>query len=197
MIPAIPDLPIGILLISIVSVIATFASGTYIAVKLINLVVNWRKRENPREVVELKNENQTLRDRVENLETLVCRLDQEINTQLEKSMWLSRSSPGTGNSQQMTAMLNIKGALESRFQVMEEIGRGGMGIVFLAYDKQLKDNVAIKVLSPFLSSDADSLERMRREVTAARKITHSNVIKIFDLAEAGGLHYITMEYFPG
>jgi len=81
--------------------------------------------------------------------------------------------------------------------VLKELGRGGMGIVFLAYDKQLKDNVAIKVLSPFLSNDAESLERMRREVTAARKITHSNVIKIYDIAEAGGLHYITMEYFPG
>ena len=72
-----------------------------------------------------------------------------------------------------------------------------MGIVFLALDKQLKENVAIKVLSPFLSNDSESLERMRREVTAARKITHTNVIKIYDIAEANGLHYITMEYFPG
>lgn len=197
MIPPIPDLPIGISLVSIISVIATFASGTYIAVKLINAIANWRKREPALDSVELKKENQLLRDRVENLETLVCRLDQEINSQLEKSLWLSRPALGSGSSQQMTAMLNISSVLESRFQVMQELGRGGMGIVFLAYDKQLKDNVAIKVLSPFLSHDEESLERMRREVTAARKITHSNVIKIFDLAEAGGLHYITMEYFPG
>lgn len=197
MIPPIPDLPIGISLVSIISVIATFASGTYIAVKLINAIANWRKREPALDSVELKKENQLLRDRVENLETLVCRLDQEINSQLEKSLWLSRPALGSGSSQQMTAMLNISSILESRFQVMQELGRGGMGIVFLAYDKQLKDNVAIKVLSPFLSHDEESLERMRREVTAARKITHSNVIKIFDLAEAGGLHYITMEYFPG
>ena len=193
----IPDLPLGISLISIVSVVATFASGTYIAVKIINMIASWRKREPAQDSIELRKENQVLRDRVENLETLVCRLDQEINTQLEKSLWLSRPALGSGNSQQMTAMLNISTILESRFQVMQELGRGGMGIVFLAYDKQLKDNVAIKVLSPFLSNDEESLERMRREVTAARKITHSNVIKIFDLAEAGGLHYITMEYFPG
>jgi serine/threonine protein kinase len=195
--PDVPDIPFGVSLISIISIIATFASGTFIAIKIINLVANWRKKDNPKEMLELRKENQTLRDRVENLETLVCRLDQEINTQLEKSMWQSRSSPGTGNSQQMTGMLNIAGMLEGRFQVLQELGRGGMGIVFLAYDKQLKDNVAIKVLSPFLSNDAESLERMRREVTAARKITHANVIKIFDIAEAGGLHYITMEYFPG
>ena len=195
--PAPWDLPIGISLISIISIIATFASGTFIAVKIIGLIGNWRKRENPQEVIELRKENQTLRDRVENLETLVCRLDQEINTQLEKSAWLSNSTPGSGNSRQMTSMLNIPGALENRFQVLQELGRGGMGIVFLAYDKQLKDNVAIKVLSPFLSNDTESLDRMRREVTAARKITHTNVIKIFDISEAGGLHYITMEYFPG
>lgn len=197
MIPPIPDLPLGLSLVSIISVIATFASGTFIAIKIINVIANWRKRENPQEVIELRKENATLRDRVENLETLVCRLDQEINTQLEKSSWMARSSPSLDNSRQMTAMLNISGALESRFQVLQELGRGGMGIVFLAYDKQLKDNVAIKVLSPFLSNDSESLERMRREVTSARRITHSNVIKIFDIAEAGGLHYITMEYFPG
>lgn len=194
----IPDLPLGLTILSIFSVIVTFGSMTYIGVKIINAISNWRKRENPQEFLELKKENKTLKDRIENLEGLVCRLDGEINTQLEKSMWWSRTGPGlAGNSQQMTAMLNIAGVLESRFQVMQELGRGGMGIVFLAYDKQLKENVAIKVLSPMLSNDSESLERMRREVTAARRITHMNVIKIYDIAEAGGLHYITMEYFPG
>jgi eukaryotic-like serine/threonine-protein kinase len=197
MAPLIPDLPIGITMISVISVLATFGSLTWIGVKIINAIASRGKKENTQEMIELKKENSALKDRIENLETLVCRLDQEINTQLEKSLWLSRSNPGAANSQQMTAMVNITSALESRFQVLKELGRGGMGIVFLAYDKQLKDNVAIKVLSPFLSNDAESLERMRREVTAARKITHSNVIKIYDIAEAGGLHYITMEYFPG
>ncbi len=195
--PFIPDLPFGITLVSVISVIMTFGSLTYLGVKIINAIASRGKKENPQDLVELKKENTVLKDRIENLETLVCRLDQEINTQLEKSIWLSRSNPGTSNSQQMTAMVNITSALEGRFQVLKELGRGGMGIVFLAYDKQLKDNVAIKVLSPFLSNDSESLERMRREVTAARKITNSNVIKIYDIAEAGGLHYITMEYFPG
>jgi serine/threonine protein kinase len=195
--PMIPDLPIGIMMISVIAIIATFGSLTWLGVKIINAIASRGKKENPQEVKELKQENAALKDRIENLETLVCRLDQEINTQLEKSLWLSRSNPGTANSQQMTAMVNITTALESRFQVLKELGRGGMGIVFLAYDKQLKDNVAIKVLSPFLSNDSESLERMRREVTAARKITNSNVIKIYDIAEAGGLHYITMEYFAG
>lgn len=193
----IPDLPFGIAVISAIAIIATFGSLTLIGYKVVDLIINWRKKENPKEVAEVKKENQVLKDRVSNLEELVCRLDQEINRQFEKSLWWSRPALGTGNSQQMTAMINISSALENRFQILKELGRGGMGIVFLALDKQLKENVAIKVLSPFLSNDSESLERMRREVTAARKITHTNVIKIYDIAEANGLHYITMEYFPG
>lgn len=195
----IPDLPVGIMLVSVISVIVTFGSLTYLGAKIINAIMQWRgsRKENPQDVAELKKENHTLKERVQNLEGLVCRLDQEINSQLEKSIWLSRPPLSSGTSQQMTSMMNITGALETRFQVLQELGRGGMGIVFLAYDKQLKDNVAIKVLSPFLGNDPESLERMRREVTAARRITHTNVIKIYDIAESNGLHYITMEYFAG
>ncbi len=193
----IPDLPLGIAVISAIAIIATFGSLTFIGYKIVDVISTWKKKENPKEVAEAKKENQVLKDRVANLEELVCRLDQEINRQFEKSLWWSNRGLGTGNSQQMTAMINISSALENRFQILQELGRGGMGIVFLALDKQLKENVAIKVLSPFLSNDAESLERMRREVTAARKITHTNVIKIYDINEANGLHYITMEYFHG
>lgn len=195
--PEIPDLPVGIMLVALFSSIGGIAMVAYLGGKFLDMIGNWRKKEDPKPVNELKQENRALRDRIENLENLVCRLDQELNTQMEKSVWLSRSGPSPANSQQITVMANLTSALESRYQVMQELGRGGMGIVFLAYDKQLKENVAIKVLSPFLSHDPDSLERMRREVTSARKITHSNVIKIYDIAEAGGLHYITMEYFSG
>jgi serine/threonine-protein kinase len=87
--------------------------------------------------------------------------------------------------------------LENRFQLLKEIGRGGMGIVFQAYDKQLKENVAIKVLSPLLSNNVDGLERLKREVSAARRITHPNVIRIHDISESGGLHFVSMEYFSG
>lgn len=192
-----PDLPIGVALVAIFSSVGGIIMVAYLGGKFIDMIGNWRKKDDPKEVLALKQENKTLRDRVDNLETLVCRMDQELNSQMEKAVWLSRSGPSPANSQQMTVMQNLTSALESRYQVMQELGRGGMGIVFLAYDKQLKENVAIKVLSPFLSHDPDAVERMRREVTAARKITNNNVIKIYDIAEAGGLHYITMEYFPG
>jgi len=142
-----------------------------------------------------------LQERVENLETLICRLDSEINVQLEKSLGVGRvtTTPlsSSGNSQMPTAFMNVVSALEGRYQILKELGRGGMGIVYQAHDKQLKDQVAIKILSPLLSNDPEALERMKREVSAARRITHPNVIRIHDIAETGGLHYVSMEYFQG
>ena len=140
-----------------------------------------------------------LRERVENLETLICRLDTEINYQLEKSMGagVTTAPESSGNSQMPTTFMNIATALEGRYQILKELGRGGMGIVFQAHDKQLKEQVAIKILSPLLSNDDQALERLKREVSAARRITHPNVIRIHDISELNGLHYVSMEFFPG
>jgi eukaryotic-like serine/threonine-protein kinase len=150
---------------------------------------------------EKEGEVKKLQERVENLETLICRLDSEINLQLEKSLGVGRvgtpSVSASGNSQMPTAFMNVVSALEGRYQILKELGRGGMGIVYQAHDKQLKDQVAIKILSPLLSNDPEALERMKREVSAARRITHPNVIRIHDIAETGGLHYVSMEYFQG
>jgi hypothetical protein len=138
-------------------------------------------------------------ERIENLEALMCRLDAEINSQLEQTLSAGkvRTLQNAGDSQMPTIFLNISTALENRFQLLKEIGRGGMGIVFQAHDKQLKEQVAIKVLSPLLSNNADGLERLKREVSAARRITHPNVIRIHDISESGGLHFVSMEYFSG
>jgi serine/threonine-protein kinase len=141
-----------------------------------------------------------LRERVENLENLVCRLDSELNVQIEKSLSSGRiitSSGAAGVSQMPTTFMNVASALESRFQLLKELGRGGMGIVFQAHDKQLREPVAIKILSPILSTNTDALERLKREVSAARRVTHANVIRIHDISEMNGLHFITMEYFHG
>jgi hypothetical protein len=141
-----------------------------------------------------------LEERMENLEALICRLDSELNQQMEKSLILARTgSPvaAAEASQMPTSILNVASALENRFQVLKEIGRGGMGVVFQAYDKQLREQVAIKVLSPLLSHDAEALERLKREVSAARRVTHSNVIRIHDISETNQLYYVSMEYFGG
>jgi serine/threonine-protein kinase len=141
-----------------------------------------------------------LEDRLENLETLIVRLDTEINSQLERSITfgkVSTSSDAAGLSQMPTTFMNVASALEGRFQLLKELGRGGMGIVFQAHDKQLNEQVAIKILSPMLSNDPEALERLKREVSAARRVTHTNVIRTYDIAENNGLHYVSMEYFAG
>jgi serine/threonine-protein kinase len=141
-----------------------------------------------------------MEERVQNLEALICRLDSEMNYQLERSLSLGRivtTPDAAGVSQMPTTFMNVAAALEGRYQILKELGRGGMGIVFQAYDKQLKEQVAIKILSPLLGSDPDALERLKREVSAARRITHTNVIRIHDISEVNGLHYICMEYFHG
>jgi len=151
-----------------------------------------------KDTLESANWNKSM-DRIENLEALICRLDAEINSQLEQTMSGGKITTleNAGNSQKPTVFLNISSALENRFQLLKELGRGGMGIVYQAHDKQLKEQVAIKILSPLLSNNSDALERLKREVSAARRITHPNVIKIYDISESEGIHFVSMEYFPG
>ena len=155
-----------------------------------------QSRKNPEDEKRTKK----LEERVQNLEALICRLDAEINQQFERSLSMGRvvtTPESAGVSQMPTTFMNVASALEGRYQILRELGRGGMGIVFQAYDKQLNEQVAIKILSPLLASDPDALERLKREVSAARRVTHSNVIRIHDISEIQGLHYVSMEYFHG
>jgi serine/threonine-protein kinase len=154
------------------------------------------QRTNPEQEADMKR----MKDRLENLEAVMCNLDREMNWQLERSLSSGALVTGTGAagvSQMPTTFMNVAAALEGRYQILKELGRGGMGIVFQAQDKQLNEQVAIKILSPLLSNDAEALERMRREVSAARRITHPNVIRTYDLSEVNGLHFVSMEYFAG
>jgi serine/threonine-protein kinase len=85
-----------------------------------------------------------------------------------------------------------------RYEIGEVLGRGGMGVVYRAYDRQLGEGVAIKVLRPELGSlDATVLERFKQELRLARRITHRNVVRTYDLGETGGTYYITMELVRG
>ena len=141
-----------------------------------------------------------MEERMANLEALLCRLDTELNQQMERSLISTRmfaTPTSAGRSAMPTTLLSLATALEGRYQVLAELGRGGMGIVYQAYDKQLKEQVAIKLLSPLLSTDNEALERLTREVSLARRVTHPNVIRIHDIGEVNGLYYVSMEYFGG
>jgi serine/threonine protein kinase len=84
-----------------------------------------------------------------------------------------------------------------RYQIIEELGRGGMGNVYKALDKELGERVALKLLKPEIAADHRIIERFRNELKFARKITHKNVCRMFDLSKFERTPYITMEYVSG
>ena len=86
--------------------------------------------------------------------------------------------------------------LSGRYEIKSEIGRGGMGQVFKGYDRELKEFVAIKTLLSSLADEA-SEERLLREVQICRKITHPNIVRVFDLGRFEGGIYVTMEFIAG
>jgi len=85
----------------------------------------------------------------------------------------------------------------SRYQIVEEIGRGGMGVVYKALDNELGRMVALKMIRPELTADPGILERFKQELLLASEISHENVIRIHDLGEADGIKYISMKFIDG
>lgn len=87
--------------------------------------------------------------------------------------------------------------LAGRYEIIAKIGHGGMGAVYRAHDRELGEDVALKVLLPDLIRDSNALDRFRREVKLARKIAHPNVCRVFDLGEDGNTRFLTMEFIDG
>jgi serine/threonine protein kinase/lipopolysaccharide biosynthesis regulator YciM len=84
-----------------------------------------------------------------------------------------------------------------RYQIIEEIGKGGMGKVYKAQDKKIKETIALKLIKPEIASDKKTIERFGNEMKFARKVSHRNVCRMYDLGEEKGSHFITMEYVSG
>jgi serine/threonine protein kinase/tetratricopeptide (TPR) repeat protein len=84
-----------------------------------------------------------------------------------------------------------------RYQIIEELGKGGMGKVYKVFDTDIKEKVALKLLKPEIASDRETIERFSNELKLARRIRHKNVCGMFDLGKAEGTSFITMEYVPG
>jgi len=84
-----------------------------------------------------------------------------------------------------------------RFQVIEELGRGGMGRVYKVLDTKVREKVALKLIKPEIAADSLNLRRFSRELRLARSISHRSICRMYDLGEAEGTYYITMEYVAG
>jgi eukaryotic-like serine/threonine-protein kinase len=87
--------------------------------------------------------------------------------------------------------------LADRYEIGDLLGRGGMAEVYLATDRVLDRPVAVKVLGSWLVNDGTFVERFRREALAAARISHPNLVAVFDAGSEEDLHYIVMEHVPG
>jgi len=93
--------------------------------------------------------------------------------------------------------MNLVGKVIGKYQIIEEIGRGGMATVYKAWDSINQRYVALKVLPPYFQHDAEFIKRFRREAVAAAKLDHPNIVKVYEAGEEGGINYIAMEYIEG
>jgi serine/threonine-protein kinase len=125
----------------------------------------------------------------------------------KKAAGVTQEATGTSVTMSETAALTaVSPALAmrrgdlfaSRYELLSTLGKGGMGVVYLARDQQLDEEVALKVLRPdVLKDDPTILDRFKKETKLARRITHRNVLRTHDFGETGGTAYISMEYLEG
>jgi serine/threonine protein kinase/tetratricopeptide (TPR) repeat protein len=84
-----------------------------------------------------------------------------------------------------------------RYEIIEELGHGGMGEVYRVEDKKIGQDIALKLIKPEIASDKKTTARFRNELKTTRMISHRNVCRMFDIGDTEGTHFITMEYIPG
>jgi serine/threonine protein kinase/tetratricopeptide (TPR) repeat protein len=93
--------------------------------------------------------------------------------------------------------LSTGSTFAGRYQIIEELGKGGMGKVYKALDKEIDGKVALKLIKPEIAADKKTIGRFRNELKIARDIAHKNVCRMYHLAKHEGTHYIVMEYVSG
>jgi len=87
--------------------------------------------------------------------------------------------------------------IAGRYEIIQLLGEGGMGAVYKAHDRELERDVALKLIRSELARNPEILARFKQELILARQVTHRNVIRIFDIGQADGFRFITMEYLEG
>ncbi len=109
----------------------------------------------------------------------------------------SRSAAGARRARISEGALRIGSVLADRYEILQQLGEGGMGAVYKVRDRELDRFVAVKVIRPALAQSPEVLNRFKQELIIARQVTHRNVSRIYDLAEADGVKFITMEFVEG
>ena len=93
--------------------------------------------------------------------------------------------------------LRVGTLLANRYEITALLGEGGMGAVYKALDREVNRAVALKVIRPDLATNSSIIDRFKQELVLSHQVTHRNVVRIYDLGEADGVKFITMEYIEG
>jgi tetratricopeptide (TPR) repeat protein/predicted Ser/Thr protein kinase/TolB-like protein len=109
---------------------------------------------------------------------------------------IGASTPPAAQAGAVTA-LAVGTVLGERYRIEQELGVGGMGAVYRARDLELDRDVALKVIKPEFEANEALIQRFKQEIILAREITHRNVVRTFDLGQADGIRFISMEFVKG
>ena len=106
-------------------------------------------------------------------------------------------SPAPARFRIVAPALQPGDVLGGRYEILQLLGEGGMGAVYKAMDRELDRPVALKLIRPELAANSSILARFKQELLLAHQVTHKNVIRIYDLGDADGVKFITMEFVEG
>src|SRR5579862_570492 len=135
-----------------------------------------------------------------------CGSDLELRAELESLLRSADTAPEFLDRPIMDAVRRVAeqpsptlrpGGRVAQYLILNLLGVGGMGQVYTAQDTRLQRKVALKVLSPHLTQDAQALQRFEHEARTASALNHPNILTIFEIGEADGLHFIVSEFVQG
>jgi len=120
-----------------------------------------------------------------------------MNPTLEALLKEVAAAPHADPGAAAAALLAPGTSVGKRYEIVKQLGKGGMGAVYLAHDRELSRLVALKVIAPHLAAEEWVVDRFKREIQLSSIVTHQNVLRVFDLSEAEGMRFLTMQYIEG
>ncbi len=163
----------------------TYAAGTLAAITARDDELGRLARVFDSMAAGIRSRESRLREQLRELRAEVTLATSEFATAM------NAPSPGA------TDEMRVGAVLANRYEVVSVLGRGGMGVVYRARDRELNEEVALKAIRQELLSDAVAAERFKSEIRLARRISHRNVVRTHDLGESEGVLFVTMEYVDG
>src|SRR5216684_348059 len=115
----------------------------------------------------------------------------------QKAGWSAATPVRPSSDAAAKGQLKPGSVLAERYEILQLLGQGGMGAVYKAHDKELDRVVALKLIRSEFAKNPEILRRFKQELILARQVTHKNVIRIYDLGQADGIKFITMDFVEG